>query len=124
MSDLTAAQDPKTPPDLLEVLAKSSDRAVREAVVGNPNTPQRAREELLLSDPDLFVRICAVRHPSTPLSLLERLADEDPGSHASVAHLHHELVNHPKATPELLMRLATHRHPAVRDLVVQNPNTP
>lgn len=45
----TTAANPQTPPAVLVELAGHVDPAVRQAVAGNPSTPQRAR--LVLRQP-------------------------------------------------------------------------
>lgn len=66
MNDIILAQDINTDPELLRALSFSQDKAVREAVAGNPNTPTDVLLQLGASFPAQLVE-----NPVFTLLLLE-----------------------------------------------------
>ena len=59
------AQNPNTPPEALQELARDTDWGVRSRVAENPNTPLAALQELA-RDADWRVRYRVAHNPNTP----------------------------------------------------------
>ena len=73
----SVAENPNTPVELLQQLAKDEDIGVRRDVAGNPNTPIPLLEKLA-EDKGAFAREGVAGNPNTPVELLQQLAkDED-----------------------------------------------
>jgi len=67
------AQDPASPPGLLQLLAEDPYRWVRWAVARNPASPPGALQQLA-GDPDGIVRAAVACNPVSPPGVLGRLA--------------------------------------------------
>jgi len=67
------AQDPASPPGVLERLAEDPHRWVRWAVARNPASPPGALEQLA-GDPDELVRVAVAGNRASPPGVLARLA--------------------------------------------------
>jgi hypothetical protein len=74
-----AAEDPRTPPELLAALAKDKGDAVRFRVAANPSAPPEALRELGGAPSDFPVRWLVAQNPAAPVDLLERLATDRDG---------------------------------------------
>ena len=68
-----AADDPKSPVELLEVLANDHEARIRRQVAKNPSTPVEILVELS-KDPETWVRLAVIYNPNTPPEVLKRLA--------------------------------------------------
>lgn len=72
-----AAENPHTPPEILEGLAEDEDLWVRRAVAANPSTPGETLRKLA-RDKEISVRKAVAGNPSAPAETLAELAkDED-----------------------------------------------
>lgn len=67
------AQNPRTPPERLSVLAERSEASVRSAVAYNRSTPAGTLARLG-RDPERQVRLIVAGNPNTPSATLETLA--------------------------------------------------
>lgn len=75
---LRLAENPSTPEDLLEELARDLDCDVRAAVAVNPQADRKLLQ-ILVEDENINVRLQLASEPGLPVHLLEKLAqDENP----------------------------------------------
>lgn len=72
-SEVEAALDPNTPPEVLAQLANNSDAQVRMLVAQNPNAPPKTLAQLI-NDPDVQVRMLVTQNSSTPVEILAEFA--------------------------------------------------
>lgn len=89
---LRVAENPRTPVDVLELLAADRNADVRVAVGTNPSTPALIRYRLAF-DEDPNVRLGLAEDIRTPVELLDRLVEDE---HPYVSYRAHE-------TKELLL---------------------
>jgi hypothetical protein len=126
---MRAAQDPMTPPDVLERLAVDGEPDVRQAVALNPGAPSRAlaslawdtgmtESERRAQDVQRQVREFAVVHPNLPTAVLEQLA-EDPDF--KILQI---VARQPHTPPGALERLAASTDITVRLAVASHPRVP
>ncbi|NHK39681.1 hypothetical protein FJR75_09340 [Thermus thermophilus] len=114
-----AAENPHTPPEILEGLAEDEDLWVRRAVAANPSTPGETLRKLA-RDKEISVRKAVAGNPSAPAETLAELAkNEDIEFGIGVA-----LAGNPRTPGEALARLAAGEHPRIRETVAKNPSTP
>jgi len=72
---IRVAENPRTPLEILEILAADKNADVKIAVGTNPSTPEHIRYALAF-DADPNVRLGLAEDMSTPVELLEKLADD------------------------------------------------
>jgi 3-methyladenine DNA glycosylase AlkC len=70
------AENPNTPPEVLEKLANDVDYWVRYGVAENPNTPPKVLEQLA-TDEDYIIRCYVAKNPNTLPEVLEKLANDE-----------------------------------------------
>ena len=134
------AKHPKSSPQLLEKLSHSSDKATRQAVTGNPNTPpetfirlgQQFPKEFLANPAlDLLLLVNPALMDEVPDALLIRLLKQAdcPGSLLTWAasqwgeKVQLAVAMNANAPEQALQRLRDSEHQAVREAVRVKPST-
>nr|MBC8363378.1 HEAT repeat domain-containing protein [Actinomycetota bacterium] len=123
----TAAENPKTPPDVLDALAADEGRVpgryighwnpIRMAVAANRSTPVDTIARLA-ADEHADVRWFAASNPKAPLEVLEALASDDD------YRVRRKVAEHRSSTAVLLGRLTDDLDRDVRLKVAQNRRCP
>jgi ribosomal protein L17 len=113
--NLRTAENPNVEPELLRQLAVSEDRAIREAVAANPNTPTEVLLKLAEAFPQQFLK-----NPVLSLLLLE-----NPNFAAEIPYYALlNLLKQPELPDFFLSSAANHSNPEILYLVAKHPNTP
>ena len=122
-----AAENPNTPPDVLDALASDVERVpgryighwnpIRMAVAANPGTPVEVISRLATDD-HADVRWFAAANPRTPIDVLEALAGDDD------SRVRCFVAEHRTSTSVLLGRLAGDLESDVRRNVAANRRCP
>ena len=122
-----AAENPNTPPDVLDALASDVERVpgryighwnpIRMAVAANPGTPVEVISRLATDD-HADVRWFAAANPRTPIDVLEALAGDDD------SRVRCFVAEHRTSTSVLLGQLAGDLEPDVRRNVAANRRCP
>jgi hypothetical protein len=98
------ATNPETTPEILRELSQSDDRAIRQAVAGNPNVPIELLWELNQEFPYEIL--------ANPAFIFLTMEDQ------------RLLASNPETAPGCLRELSYHSDPLIAGTVAQNPNTP
>jgi hypothetical protein len=98
------ATNPETAPEILRELSQNDDRAIRQAVAGNPNVPIDILWKLNQEFPYEIL--------ANPAFIFLTMEDQ------------RVLASNPETTPECLRELSYHSDPEIAGSVAQNPNTP
>ncbi len=112
--------NPNTPADVLQLLARDDEEAVRFFVAGNPSAPADVLEILAHDDAKYagrYVRSNVGLNPHAPISILKLLAQDIEDVRARTAE-------NPNLPIELLRTLAQDESPIVRCGVARNLNAP
>ena len=114
---VSVAEDPSTPPGLLEQLAINTDSRVRRAVAGNAFAPVALLERQAM-DTDGGLRRAVASNGATPITLLERLAKD------TDLDVRRAVVGNRTTPVALLDRLSKDYHWMVRGAVACNTAAP
>ncbi|MUG98516.1 hypothetical protein F7734_41975 [Scytonema sp. UIC 10036] len=111
--NLTIAQNPDTPPHILQSLVENTESRdyVAAYIVENPNAPAAALK-ILLGDENHRIRDSVACHPNTPLSILQAYQQQL------------MTLKNPVTSAETLSELATSPWVEIRKGVAFHPNTP
>jgi hypothetical protein len=115
---MKVAAHPKTPKNLLRMLANDKEAGVRYEIAQNKNTPVDILEMLFKLEPAFIGKVIA-QNPNANANLLQTIAYNKNTSEKTKE----DIAEHPNASKDLLQALAKDKSERVRLQVANNPNT-
>ena len=113
-----AAENNRTPPEVLDRLAEDGEWVVRNRIASNPNT-QAETITRMFKTPYSRLEIASLgAHPNAPEELLCACVD------SADWRVRRNVAKNPNAPPDALARLAEDRHQMVRQQAAMNSSTP